>query len=155
MNADDLEKKLEDLSVPQMPPIQHQWPLKLAILSAKKSAKAALWLMLIPGVLLGSGLIQSLLDTSIPPWSWMVEYSPRWPEWIRFGVFAMVVIIIPLITVLLNLLSITWVRYDRHQQVLHVSIRMRPLNIVIIVIAGLLALLFVGHTIADYIAGKG
>jgi hypothetical protein len=32
---------------------------------------------------------------------------------------------------------------------------MRPLNIIVIAIAGLIALLFIGHTIADYIAGKG
>jgi hypothetical protein len=155
MNADDLEKKLEHLSTPQVPPMQHQWQLKFAILSAKKSAKAALWLMLIPVLMLGTGLLQSQYDILIPPWSWLVEYSPGWPVWIRFGVFAIVVIIIPLIAVLLNLLSIIWLEYDRPQKVLHISIRMRPLNLLIIAIAGLLALLFIGHTIADSVAGKG
>ncbi len=155
MNTDDLEKKLENLSTPEMPPMAHQWQLKLAILNAKKSARAALWLMLIPVIVLGSGMLHSVLNASIPPWSWMQEYLPQLPVWIRFGIFSMIVIIIPLIAVLLNLLSIIWLQYDKTKHILHISIRMRPVNIIIIVIAGLLALLFIGHTIADYLAGTG
>lgn len=155
MNQDELEKKLENLSTPKMPSISHQWQLKLAILSAKKSAWAALWLMLAPFLILGSALLQSLLNISIPPWSWMQEYSPHWPLWVRFGIFVTVVMIFPLLAVLLNVLSIIWLQYDRTQRVLHISIRLRLVNIIIILVAGLLALLFIGHTIADYLAGAG
>src|SRR6266550_1669366 len=107
------EDKLEKLSTPQLPPLPDQRHLKLAILSAKKSAKAALWLLLIPFLILGSALLQSLLSFSIPPWSWMQEYSTHWPVWVRFGIFVTVVIIFPILAVLLNVLSIIWLQYDR------------------------------------------
>lgn len=128
MDPNDFEKKLDQMSRPQIPPLQHQGPLKLAILSARKSAKFALWLMLIPLLMLGSGLLQSGLGVSIPPWSWLQHYSPQWPVWVRVGIFSLVVIIIPVIVVLVNVLSITWLHYDRTQQVLHISIRMRLMN---------------------------
>jgi len=54
---------------------------------------------------------------------------------------------------LLNLLSIVWFQYDRRQQVLHIAVRLKKANIIIMLIAGTLALLFIGHSIADNITG--
>lgn len=153
MNKDDLEKKLENLSKRDLPPLQHHWQLKLAILSAKKSAWAALWLLLPAFLILSGALMESFLHLSIPPESWLKEYSPHWPAWLRMLIFLMTVIIFPLIAVLLNILSITWIQFDRSQKVLHISIRVRLVNILIIAIAGLLAILFIAHTIADFLAG--
>jgi hypothetical protein len=155
METNDLEKNLDKLSIPNIPQSDNQRQLKFAIISAKKSAKATLWLMLIPVIVLASGVLQGLMNISIPPWSWMQHYLPFLPVWARFGIFAGVVIIIPLIVVILNVLSVVWLQYDKKHEVLNISIRMRPINIIIIAIAGLIALLFIGHTIADYIAGKG
>jgi hypothetical protein len=150
MNKDDLEKKLENLSKPQLPQtLQHQWQLKLSILSAKKSARASLWLLLIPFLLFISRVFQEILNVSIPPGSWFEIYSIQWPLWLRVTVFITIIIVIPLIAVILNLLSITWIQYDREQKVLHISIRMRTINLIIIIVAGLVALLFIATTITD------
>ena len=153
MNEEDLERKLEGLITPELPPLKHQWPLKLAILSSKQSARAALWLLLPPFLLLGSALLQAIFHVSVPPWSWLQKYSPSWPLWLRMTIFLSVVIIFPLIAVVLNILSITWLQYDKKQKILHIAIRMRIINIIIILFAGLLALLFIGHLIADSLAG--
>jgi len=155
METNDLENKLNALNIPNIKMSMNQHQLKLAIMSAKKSATTALWLMLIPFIVLGSGIVQSLLHISVPPWSWMQTYLPHFPVWVRFGIFATVVIIIPLVAVILNVLSIVWLQYNKKEQILNISIRIRTLNIIIIVIATLIAFLFIGHTIADWIAGTG
>jgi hypothetical protein len=153
MNKDDLEKKLENLGRPQLPDLQHQWQLRLSILSAKRSAWAALWLLLAPLLVFASGALYSLLKISVPPYAWLAEYSSQWPLWVRITVFMTTVIVLPSIAVILNLLAIVWIQYDREQKVLNISIRMKTINLIIIIVAGLIALLFIGHSIADYIAG--
>lgn len=154
MNKDDLEKKLESLDKPQLPPLQHQWQVKLAILSAKKSAWAAVWLLLAPFLVFASAALHGLLKIPIPPFSWLEQYSPHWPVWLRMTVFMITVIVFPLVAVILNVLAITWIQYDREQKLLNISIRMKTINLIIIILAGLVALLFIGHSIADSIAGK-
>ena len=149
MDKDDLEKKLENLSKPQLPQLQHQIQLKLSILSAKKSAKASLWLLLIPFLIFISRAFQDIFNVPIPPDSWLEVYSTQWPLWLRITVFITIVIVIPLIAVILNLLSIIWLQYDHEQKVLNISIRIRTINLIIIVVAGLVALLFIAVTITD------
>ena len=119
MDENELEKKLESLSVPDLDHIElkHGENLKLAILSAKKSSKYTLWLLLIPFLILFSAILQSVFKVSIPPWSWIQKFSPVWPDWIKLGVFALVLIIIPSIVVILNILSILWISYDRKEKV--------------------------------------
>ena len=145
MNKDDLEKKLERLSKPQLPQLQHQWQLKLSILSAKKSARASLWLLLIPFLIFIGRLLQDLFNIPMPPGSWFEAL----PSSLRITIFIIIVIVIPLTAVILNLLSITWLQYDREQEVLNISIRMRMINLIIIIVAGLVALLFIAVMITD------
>ena len=146
---DDLEKELENLRKPQLPELQHQGQLKLSILSAKISARASLWLLLIPFLIFISRVFQEILNVSIPPDSWLEIYSKQSPVWLRITVFITIVIVIPLIAVILNLLSIIWIQYDRKQKVLNISIRIRTINLIIIIVAGLVALLFIAVTITD------
>ena len=147
MNEDDLKKKLENLSKPQLPQLQHQWQLKLTILSAKKSARASLWLLLIPFLFFIGRVLQDILNVPIPP------DSTQWPVWLRITVFLTILILIPLIAVILNLLSIIWLHYDREQKVLNISIRIRTINLIIIIVSGLVALLFIATTITDSVTG--
>ena len=148
------EQKLENLNPPQTPSLENQPQLKLSILNAKKSARASLFLLAIPFSILGSALIETLFKVALPPWSWLKTYNPQLPLWERQFIFVTIVIVCPLIALALNILSIVWLQYDKAQKVLHISIRLRTVNTIIIIIAGLLAFLFIGHAIADWIAGK-
>jgi heme/copper-type cytochrome/quinol oxidase subunit 2 len=90
--------------------------------------------MLVPVIVLGSGVIQSFVHVSISSWSLLEKYSPQMPELLRFAVFATIVIVIPVIVVLINILSIVCLQYHRNERVLNISIRMRTFNIIMIVI---------------------
>lgn len=149
----ELETRLENINLPNINSLQHQQQLKLTILNAKKSVAVSLWLLVIPFVMLFGGFMQSVFHILIPPWSWLVKYSSVMSLWLRLAIFVIVVIIIPLIAVLINILGILWFKYDKAEHVLHISVRMRKINVIIIVIAGILALLFIGHSIAEWITG--
>ena len=149
MEKDDLEKNLENISIPQLPPLKHQHQLKLSILSARKSAWAGLWLLLIPFLLFASAFLRQVMHISVPPDSWFESYSSQWPSWLRITAFLTIMIVLPLIAVIINLLSIVWLQYERDQKVLNVSIRLRAINLIIIIGAGLVALLFTVVMITD------
>jgi len=152
MKKDNVEARLENLKIKSVVPPEPQL-LKLAIISSKRSVRLSLWLLGIPFLFLSGGLADSLFHILLPPWSVLKEYGSSWPEWIRIGFFMTVVIVIPLVAVVLNILAILFVHYDRAQKVLHIAIRFKKANMIILFIAGVVAMLFIGHSIADWIAG--
>ncbi len=146
-----LEQQLENIEIPKVNALQHQSQLKLTILNTKKSSTISLWLLLVPFIMLFGGFVQSVFHILLPPWSWLIKYSPIMPLWLKLTIFTTVVIIIPLIAVLINILGILWFKYDKSEHVLHIALRMRRTNVIIIILAGILALLFIGHTITEWI----
>ena len=154
MESNELEKKLENISSPQLPSLQHQEKLKLSILSAKKSSRTVIILLAFPFIVFFGGILQSAFNILLPPWSWLVKYSPLWPAWLRMLVYVMILIVFPLVAALINVLAITWFEYDKKQKVLNISIRIRPVNMIIIIVTTTIALLFIGHSIAEWISGE-
>jgi hypothetical protein len=152
MKGDDLEKRLENLNVTSVVPPEMR-ELKLAIVNAKKSARLSLWLLCIPFLVLLGALIDSLFHISLPPWSILKQYGGAWPVWMRVSIFITVLIVIPSAAVLLNLLAILFVHYDRKQKVLHIAVRFKRINIIILLIAGIIAILFIGHSLAEWLTG--
>lgn len=150
-NRSAFEQQLENLNVRDADTLPHQRELKLTILKTKKSATISLWLLILPLIILLGAIVQHAFHIMLPPWSWLVKYSPLMPVWLRLSVFAIILIIIPLIAALVNISGILWFKYNKAEHVLHIAVRMRRMNIIIIAVAGLLALLFVGHTIAEWI----
>ncbi len=136
-----------------IPNIQHQEGLKLAIINSRTSARISLWLLSVPILILLSGASETLFHILIPPWSLLKTYGHFWPLWARQGVFVVSLIIIPLTAALLNLLSIVWFSYNRESQVLNVAIRMKRFNIILLLIGALIGMMFIGHIIADTLAG--
>lgn len=149
--ANGLKQQLENLDVPEVKPLHHQQQLKLTILNAKKSATISLWLLVVPFVVLFGGFMQSAFHIMLPPWSWLVKYSPLMPLWLRLGIFVSVVIILPLIAVFINVLGVLWFKYDKAEHVLQIAVRIRRTNVIIIAVAAILALLFIGHIITEWI----
>jgi len=147
----EFEQQLENIGVPEIKPSHRQQQLKLTILNAKKSATISLWLLIVPFIVLFGGLMQSVFHIVLPPWSWLVKYSPLMPLWLRLAIFVSVVIILPLIAVFINVLGILWFKYDKAVHVLQIAVRMHRTNIIIIMIVGILGLLFIGHTITEWI----
>jgi len=154
MEGNELEKKLENISSPQLPPLKHQEKLKLSILSVKKSSRISIILLAFPFVIFFGGIFQSAFNVLLPPWSWLVKYSHLWPVWLRMLIFLMILIVFPLTAAFINILAITWFEYDKKQKLLNISIRIRPVNMIIIISTTIIALVFIGHSITEWISGE-
>lgn len=153
MESDKLKNKLENMSTPKVPTLQHKEHVKLTILSTEKSSKISFVLLAIPAIILLEAVSESIFHFFLPPWGWMVKYGYLMPLWLRVTIYITVLIVIPLTVAFLNILSVMWIKYDKEQKVLNISIKLKTLNIVIISITTLIGLLFIGHTIAEWIAG--
>jgi len=155
MNSEELENKLKTMTKPEFSGERHQIKLKMALMSSKKSARISLWLLSIPFLFLLEGLIQAVWNISILPWSLLQKYSPAWPISLRITIFMLVLIVIPLVAAIFNFLSIFWFQYDKKHKVLHISIRIRLLNLILMIAAGLLAFLFIAHSMIDWLTNSG
>ena len=155
MERSELEKKLENISTPQLPLLQHQEKLKLSILSTKKSSRASLILLAFPFIIFLGAISQSVFHILLPPWSWIVKYGPSMPLWLRMLIYIMTLIIFPLVAAFINIVAVTWFEYNKKEKVLNISIRLKTVNIIIIIVTTTIALLFIGHTIAEWISGDG
>jgi hypothetical protein len=153
MKSGDLKRKLEHISAPGIPGLQHKKELKLAILSTRKSSRATFLLLLLPAVVLLEALCETVFHFLLPPWQWLVKYSYLMPAWLRLAIYATLLIVLPLVAAFLNILSIVWVKYDKEQKVLHISVRLKTANVIIIIITAAVGLLFIGHTVAEWITG--
>ena len=155
MERNELEKKLENISSPQLPLLQHQGKQKSSIMSTRKSSRISLILMAFPFIILFGAISQSAFNILLPPWSWLVKYGSSLPLWLRIFIYVMILIILPLLAAFLNILAVTWFEYDKKQKVLNISIRLKKVNIIIIIVTTIIALLFIGHSIAEWLSGEG
>ena len=110
--------------------------------TARKFTSASLLILMIPFLFFVSRLLQQL---SIPvlPGAGLEKFSEDWSSWLRITVFAAIVIMLPLIAVILNLASLT--RLQNHKE----QTGIRLLNLIVITVAGLMALLFTVVMLAD------
>jgi len=69
-------------------------------------------------------------------------------------VYIVILIVFPLVAGFINILAITWIEYDKKKKVLNISIQIKTVNIIIITATTIIALLFIGHSIADWISGE-
>ena len=69
-------------------------------------------------------------------------------------VYIVILIVFPLVAGFINILAITWFEYDKKKKVLNISIQIKTVNIIIITVTTIIALLFIGHSIAEWISGE-
>src|SRR5258706_4650979 len=104
MDTEDISNELENIDLPKMSPLQHQQQLKLAILNAKKSAFAGIWLLIIPVLVMVGALMKGAFHLSLPPWSWLVEHSHILPLWVRVTNFVYLTLAGPIHPVFFHIL---------------------------------------------------
>ena len=147
MRTDD---PLADLPMPdpQLDPAQQ--PLRMTLLQSQRTAALGIWLILVPAFFLaaitmkyvfhiGVGLVTVFEDA-------MAEFdhasSTGWMTPIIF-------VLLPMIAVVLNLLSIAHVDHDRQKAQLHITIKLRWLNLAIILFGTVMLGIFFLHAYAE------
>lgn len=161
-DQDQFLKKMENLNVPDVNPSSHQHTVKMAIMSAARSATLGIWLVTVPccfllGVLiyyffhinLGwfGAMFNSLLSLDIIP------YADFWAPVIFF--------LLPIICIIINALSIMHVQYqkmgaDQYKfNELNITIKLRFWNILLILLSLAVIGVFMGFTMTENISVRG
>lgn len=132
MEKEDLEKILNNIDLPHPECIKHQQELKIPLFRFKRSSRAGLWLLLLPAVVAITGLIRYDLRIALPFLDFIREYLNA-VDRNKFLTYLIPIIFIgfPLLAMIINLLAFCHFERNRETKELLVTIKSRPLNIVI------------------------
>lgn len=155
MTQEKLGDYLKEIPKPEAPPSPGQEKLKLTLMNARRSSVAGAILIVLPGLLICLFFLQNSLHLFPGLTRWLAAGGTLLPLPLRAIVAFLFLVGFPLLAVILNLLAITWFRYDRARKELHIALRMRWINVLIVIAGSVLASFYVLHLLADTILGKG
>lgn len=144
MKNEDVENMLDRLQTPEPEKIMQHRELKMPLLSYKKSSRAGLWLLLLPLMFVISVFLKMILGVQ----SGYLDLVRRFFSAIdNHAVLTYLVPLIfiglPLIAMILNLLAFCHFQQNKTSKELIITVKYRPLNIVIFLLAfGLLIYCF-------------
>lgn len=139
---------------PEPPASQAQQALKLTLMSARRSSIGGAILVALPGMLIFLFFLQHSLHLLPGLTRWLASKGNLLPLPQRAIVAFLFLVGFPLLAVILNLLAITWFHYDGSRKELTVTLRLRWLNVAIVIAGSALAAFYVLHLLADTILGN-
>ena len=145
----DISKRLEQMEVPD-PSIGPNEPLKVALMSAKKSAAIGVWLVAVPIFLFSAVMMKYYFHANLHltgVFEEMLAYLDKdsSTSWITPVFF----VLLPLAGVLLNVLAIAHVEYRRSLRQLIITVKLRYLNILVCLVSFVVVGVILLHTILD------
>jgi hypothetical protein len=136
MKQKDVNSMLNNLEVPDPGNIKHQQELKIPLFSYKKSSRTGLWLLVLPLVFMAAvmlkyelGVFSTFLDmvesffTAIDKNRYLHLLSP------------VIFLGLPSLAMIINLLSFTHYAVDKEKRELFITVKYRPLNIIIFLLS--------------------
>lgn len=136
MNKDEVDEMLSKLDVPRPEHLKHPQELKMPLLSYKKSSRAGLWLLTVPLTFVlivflkyRIGIASSLLS-SVERFFVMIADHP-----VLTYLIPVIFVGLPLVAMVVNFLAICHFTYNKETRELHVTIKYRPLNIVVFLLS--------------------
>ncbi len=149
MKPDEFKQHMENLKKPEgaVTPPPH---LKLAILNAKASATFGVWVIAIPALFLFFVLlkyymrIDSAFLTSIEDFVTRVDRNPA--TWFLQPILLLA---LPVLSIIINLLAITHIGWESKAKVLTLSMKLRLINILILVASTVVVTCFVLYLIVE------
>jgi lantibiotic transport system permease protein len=141
MEEKDFLQKMENLNKPEVNADASRRQVRIAIMNAKKSATWGIWLLVIPFLFILSVTIKEFLK-----WDWGISNTIS--EWIgaldKNIPFASPVLflLLPAVAAVINLLAIKHFVYDRTTRELIVTLKIKWLNIILVLISmGIIAIM--------------
>ena|SRR5260221_10569640 len=151
-DMEDFEKKLENMGKPETKSVKPPIEIKLAIVNAQRSAVLGLWFIVVPCYFLfcvfmfyyfhmDYGIFGSIFELFS-----MLDRDPY--AWILGPI---ILIVLPLIAIALNVLAITHFSFDGTEKVLKISIKLRWLNLAILLLSLTIVTIFIVYAFVENI----
>jgi hypothetical protein len=152
MKDTDFEKQMENLKTPDTGTPEHQQILKITILSATKSSRAAIIFIILPCLFLIGVFIKYKLGIDLKIFSTLEEIMAEsdksvYLKWIS----PLILVGLPLIGVVLNAVAITHFFWNRVRKELIITIKYRLANIILLILSAGVASVFVLYVIVENI----
>jgi|SRR3954466_2782452 hypothetical protein len=132
MKDNDVESILNKMDLPEPENIMHHGEFKIPLLSYKKSSRAGLWLLLIPFVVALTIVLKMELGIKSGYFNFLQKFLAAIDN---NNVFTYLIPLIfvgfPLLAMILNFVAICHFQRDRKMKELVITIKYRPLNIII------------------------
>ena len=154
MTKEKLSGYLTDIPKPEAPATESEKMVRLALLSARRSAVLGVVLIALPGLLIFLFFLQNTFHLFPGLIRWLAGSGTFLPLPLRAILVFFFLVGFPFVAVAVNLLSISWYRYYHFRRELVISIRMRWQNLLIAIIGGALAAFYILHLLADTLSGR-
>jgi hypothetical protein len=149
MKPEDFEKKMEELKAPKSeanPPKE----LRLAIVSARRSAALGAWFVIVPWLFFIAMLLKhrfnvdfGLIDTVAEMMAALDRDPSTW--WIG----PVLILGLPVVAIVINTLAITHFKWESFTGSLIVSIRMKWINIAVLIVSFTIVGIFLLYLVAE------
>ncbi len=150
MEKDEFENKLEKMQKPDAGSDEHYLQLKLTLLNARKSARIGIAFVIVPCVFLSFIFLKYVLHLQLPLFTKVED----WMSDKNNSVFVKVLIPLllmgtPLIAFVMNALAILHFDFNKLKKELLVTIKLKWLNITILVISVAILLCFLLYAVGE------
>jgi lantibiotic transport system permease protein len=145
--------KMENLKKPEINADASRRQIRIAIMNAKKSAAWGIWLLVVPFLFFISFIVKEIFKWDlgifniISGWMHDIDKAAPWSSPIIF-------LLLPGIAALVNLLAIKHFVYDRSTRELTITLKMKWLNIILVVISAAIICVIALFVVVDNVAER-
>ncbi len=150
MKKEELENKLENLSLPEIYSGQHKDKLRLTLLNMRRSHKMGYAFVIIPLFFLFGIFLTRVLDLHIPLVDTLEQLMARWDKvsYLKL-VFPILYLVLPLTALVINLLASLHFSWNAKLKELNITYRFRWINFIIIIISLFILIVFFTYLILE------
>ena len=150
MEKDQFTKKMEELKTPDTGNIHHYRDLKLMLVSAKKSGTIGFWFIVVPCYFLFCVFMKYYFHVNLHLFDVFIEMISDLDKTrgMKF-ISPIVLVVLPLAGIVLNALSILHFQYEKSWKEVRITVRLRWINILIILLSGLLVCVFILYALVE------
>ena len=150
MSPEEFQKKMEEMKTPDARGVKQPEEIKLAILNAQRSAAMGVWFIVVPCFFIACVFMKyifhvrlGLLETFEEVISALDKNPRTW--WIQ----PVLLMGLPIVSIIINTLSITHFKWDSQTHTILITLKVRWVNIIILLISAGVVALFLLYLITE------
>ena len=149
MNPDDFEKKMEGLRTPKSETAPPQ-ELRLAILSAQRSAAMGIWFVIVPCFFLMCVIMKYMFHVNLGIIDTFEEMISALDKNQGSGwIWPVMLMGLPIVSIVMNALAISHFKWEADTGSLIVSIRMKWLNLAVLIVSSTIVGIFLLYLVTE------
>lgn len=152
MNADEFEKHMENLQKPGADSVKPSIDIKLAVVNPQRSAAIGVWFIAVPCYFLFCIFMKYYFHFNIGIFDIIVEMMSDLDKNPNMWFLSpLLIVVLPLVGVVLNALAITHFSYAPVSRILQISIKLRWMNVLVLLVSLSLVSIFILYAIIENI----